>query len=179
MTGTIMTCAVLAQMLVRPWSQTNVPLAERVANDFKEKPAGAAFVHYAVPPMSEIQRLPDVYPEDAKPGAPVGIVLAKDAKIKYNYTSDFLKPLFCSVLSAAAAWAVNGICEKKLPAQGLTSVVGILTGENLAALLGIISAVAVYVLSLLVTRTLEKEEVIMLPGGRKIAKILEKYKLLG
>ena len=70
--------AVLAHLLVRPWSQTNEPLAERVAADFRNADANAALRHYAVRPMSGFQRLPDVYPEDAKPGAPVGIVLAKD-----------------------------------------------------------------------------------------------------
>ena len=34
-----------AQMLVRSGSPMNVPLAERVANDFKDKSVGAAFVH--------------------------------------------------------------------------------------------------------------------------------------
>ena len=70
--------AVFAQMLVRPWSQTNVPLADRVAADFKDTPPGAAFVHYDVPPMSGFQRLPDLYPEDGTPGGTVRVVMAKD-----------------------------------------------------------------------------------------------------
>ena len=78
MTGTIMTCAVLAQMLVRPWSQTNAPLDERVAADFKDKAHAEAFVHYAVPMASDLQRLPDVYPHDGAAGAPVRIVMAQD-----------------------------------------------------------------------------------------------------
>ena len=106
-------------------------------------------------------------------------VLSKDARIRYNYTADFIKPLICSVLCGVSAWAVNGICEKKLPAEGLSNVVSILSRENLAAVLGIVTAVIVYVIALLVTRTLAKDEVIMLPGGRKIAKVLEKYKLIG
>ena len=78
MTGTIMTCAVLAQMLVRPWSQTNAPLDERVAADFKDKAHAEVFVHYAVPMASDLQRLPDVYPHDGAAGAPVRIVMAQD-----------------------------------------------------------------------------------------------------
>ena len=106
-------------------------------------------------------------------------VLAKDTTLKYNVIADFIKPLFCAVLCGAAAWAVNGLCEKKLPEAGLSSVIGMLNGDNLATVFGIITAVVVYVIALLVTRTLEKDEVIMLPGGRKIAKVLEKYRLIG
>ena len=53
-----------AQFTVRPWTQDNAPLDERVAADFREIRHPAAFVHYAVPAMSPLQRLPDVYPED-------------------------------------------------------------------------------------------------------------------
>ena len=90
MTGTIMTCAVLAQMLVRPWSQANAPLAERVAADFRDKAHAEAFVHYAVPLASDIQRLPDVYPTDGLAGAPVRIVAAKD---EYEPGSILIYPL--------------------------------------------------------------------------------------
>ena len=77
MNSTLMMGAVFAQMLVRPWSQTNSPLDERVAADFKGG-ADAALVHYAVPAMSGVQRLPDVYPYDGQAGGTVGIVMAQD-----------------------------------------------------------------------------------------------------
>ena len=51
-------------------------LASRVAADFPKTTAGA-FVHYAVPPMSNIQRLPDLYPTDGEPGKAVRIFAAK------------------------------------------------------------------------------------------------------
>ncbi len=106
-------------------------------------------------------------------------VLAKDAKIKYDYKADFIKPLICAVLCGAAAWAVNGLGERFLPEKGLSNLIGMLNGDNLATVCAILAAVIVYVLALLFTRTLAKDEVIMLPGGRKIAKVLEKYKLIG
>ena len=65
----------VAQMIVRPWSQTNEALEKRVAADCAGRPA--ALAHYAVPAMSDLQRLPDVYPEDGQAGAPVTIVAAK------------------------------------------------------------------------------------------------------
>ena len=67
-----------AQFTVRPWTQDNAPLADRVAADFKDIKHQAAFVHYDVPAMSPLQRLPDVYPEDGVPGGTVRIVAAKD-----------------------------------------------------------------------------------------------------
>ena len=54
-------------------------VSARVAADFAGKiPKNAAFVHYAVPAMSDQPRLPDLYPIDGVAGAPVSIILAKD-----------------------------------------------------------------------------------------------------
>ena len=50
--------------------------ADRVRADFKDY-AGRTLVHYALPPMSESQRLPDAYPEDGRAGATVRIRAAK------------------------------------------------------------------------------------------------------
>ncbi|MBO5906070.1 MAG: hypothetical protein J6Q84_06605, partial [Kiritimatiellae bacterium] len=53
-----------------------VTLKERVAADFEGK--SGDFYHYAVPPMSSVQRLADAYPTDGTPGGSVNIVAAKD-----------------------------------------------------------------------------------------------------
>ena len=50
-------------------------LASRVAADFDR--ADQDFVHYAVPAMSNVQRLPDLYPTDGRAGRPVRIFAAK------------------------------------------------------------------------------------------------------
>ena len=51
----------------------------RVANDLKTLSSPpSTLLHYAVPPMSELQRLPDAYPLDGQAGAPVRIIAAKD-----------------------------------------------------------------------------------------------------
>ena len=52
--------------------------AARVALDVTNVTVQAPFIHYAVPPMSEYQRLPDLYPVDGEAGAPVRIVAAQD-----------------------------------------------------------------------------------------------------
>ena len=51
-------------------------LAARVAADFPKAPK-TDFLYYSVPAMSDVQRLPDVYPFDANPGEPVRIFAAK------------------------------------------------------------------------------------------------------
>ena len=79
-----------AQFTVRPWTQDNAPLADRVAADFKDVKHPAAFVHYDVPPMSSLQRLPDIYPEDGVAGGTVRIVAAKD---EYEPGSFLVYPL--------------------------------------------------------------------------------------
>ena len=52
-------------------------LAKRVAADFPGR-SGAAFHHYAVPAMSEQQRLPDAYPTDGRADGTVNVVVARD-----------------------------------------------------------------------------------------------------
>ena len=51
-------------------------LASRVAADFPKAPASDV-LFYAAPAMSDLQRLPDVYPYDAEPGQPVRIFAAQ------------------------------------------------------------------------------------------------------
>lgn len=51
--------------------------AVRVAGDFLNTPPKGPAVHYAVPAMSGVQRLPDAYPADGAPGAAVAIVAAR------------------------------------------------------------------------------------------------------
>ena len=53
-------------------------LAERVYCDVSNALPSAPFVHYAVPPMSDVQRLEDVYPIDGEASVPVRICAAKD-----------------------------------------------------------------------------------------------------
>ena len=52
--------------------------AVRVALDVTNAASQTPFIHYTVPPMSEVQRLPDLYPVDGEALAPVRIVAAQD-----------------------------------------------------------------------------------------------------
>ncbi len=129
-------------------------------------------------------------------GAPVGSILCyiiivglniffllRISKTKVNVLSVFLKPLFCAVLSAAAARASYGLVNKFLsPRLSGLSVSGIvariLSPNTFSVLIAIVAAVLVYVIALFLTKALSKDDIIMLPKGEKIAKRLEKYGLL-
>lgn len=102
--------------------------------------------------------------------------LSKTTGVGYDWRGTFMKPLFCAVLSGVAAWAVNGIYEHFIPEQGLG---GFFSSDNIAVFAAVFAAVVTYALALFATRTLSKDEIIMLPKGRKIVKVLEKYGLIG
>ena len=102
--------------------------------------------------------------------------LVKITEVKISFKSVFFKPLFCSALCAVGAWATSGLCRKFMPAFELNSRIDTST---VAAVVGILVAVIIYVLSLLFTKSIVREDVKMLPKGEKICKILEKYDLIG
>ena len=104
------------------------------------------------------------------------IVLKKETGMKFNWNSLLVKPLISSLLSGAAAYAVNGILNRLLEGYSINSV---LTAGNISTVIAVFAAVVVYAVSLLLTGSLEKSDITMLPKGEKIAKVLEKYGLLG
>lgn len=93
----------------------------------------------------------------------------KYTRIKVNIMSILIKPLIASVLCALAAWASNGLLNKFL---------GIFD-TRIITCVSIVIAGVVYVISLLITKAIAKDDVLMLPKGEKIAKILEKLHCLG
>ncbi|MBR3766874.1 MAG: polysaccharide biosynthesis protein [Clostridia bacterium] len=104
------------------------------------------------------------------------IVLRKETGSKYDIRTLLLKPLFCSVLSAVGAYAVNGICNYLMRGYDINSV---LSAGNISTVLAVFAAVLIYAVSLLLTGSLQRSDIRMLPKGEKIAKVLEKYGLLG
>jgi stage V sporulation protein B len=107
------------------------------------------------------------------------VVLAKETKLRYRWSSLVVRPFFAALISGAAAWLTNSIFEKALPAQGLTALWSRLSVDNIACVAGVLAAVLFYVIGLFALRAVTKDDISMLPGGRKIAKRLEKYGLLG
>ncbi len=112
-------------------------------------------------------------------GAPVGtigcyafIVLAslislkRLTKLSFHVGSVFIKPLLCGGMCVAAAWAGYGLLARVI-------------GQKTATVLAVILGGGIYLIALLVTKTLQKDDVLMLPKGEKIAKALEKRGFIG
>ncbi len=103
-------------------------------------------------------------------------VLKKQTGTGYDVKITVLKPVICSIVAAGAAWGVNRL---SLILLSWNSGEATLMQGNISTVLGVVAAVAVYAVMLLLTNTLQKSDVTMLPKGEKIAKVLEKYRLLG
>ena len=103
-------------------------------------------------------------------------VLKKETGIKLDWKTVLIKPLISSALCGVAAWGAYELISTNLVfgAEGSR-----LNGETLACIISIIIAVIVYAVCILVSKTIVKDDILMLPKGEKIAEILEKYKLLG
>lgn len=107
------------------------------------------------------------------------VVLKKETGLSYPWGSLFFRPLAAALTSGVGAWLTNSIFEKFLPAQGLTHIHWRLTSDNIACVVGVLAAVLFYAVALFAFGAVTKEDIIMLPKGRKIAKRLEKWGLIG
>ena len=87
-----------------------------------------------------------------------------------------VKPLIAAVLCGGAAYGSYIVLCNVLTFGDMSSR---LNGQSLSCLISIGVAVIVYAVSVLLMRTLVKDDILMLPKGEKLAKILEKYKLIG
>jgi len=105
-------------------------------------------------------------------GAPMGLLLCYAVTLTLNlvllrrtadgigrYLSMFGKPLAASVVMGGAAWAVYGLS------------VGLL-GNTLALMAAIGVAAAIYLVLVLALRAVSRDDVMLMPKGEKIAKIL-------
>lgn len=100
------------------------------------------------------------------------IALIRTTKVKLNFMSILIKPLVCSVLCGIAAYTSHGIFNTLLPdiTKGGHSVTNVI-----ATVIAVFFAVIVYAISMLLVNGIAKEDIITLPKGEKIAKILAKY----
>ena len=93
------------------------------------------------------------------------IAINRHAQIKINLYSTFILPIGCGVLCGIGAKVSYYLFD-------------ILFSERLATVLGIGVAVAIYGISILLTKGITKKDFLMIPKGEKIAKVLEKIHLL-
>lgn len=101
--------------------------------------------------------------------------LLRTARVRVNWVSVFVKPLFSAVLCGVAAFTSYGLFSNILPdiSRGDFSVTNIL-----ATCFAVIFAVAVYAIAMFLVGGIAKSDVKMLPKGEKIAKLLAKYGFL-
>jgi len=111
------------------------------------------------------------------------ISLLRISKVKVRWLSIFGKPFICALLCGVTAFASNKILSTLLP-QWLSFIPSdttesVLNTGTVSAVIAIGLAAIVYLVSLLLIKGIAREDVSVLPKGEKIAKTLEKYKLLG
>lgn len=76
-----------------------------------------------------------------------------------KYTQVFLKPLIASVVMGAAAWACHGLLNRFL-------------GNSLATVGGILVGMIVYIILIVALKAISPDDLALMPGGSKIAKVL-------
>ena len=95
------------------------------------------------------------------------IVLSKTIKLNLNFKKFILKPVI--------ATAAMCICSYYL----YTLMMGSIISAKLATILAIIIAVIIYLVMVVVLKVFDEDEITMIPYGKKIYKILEKYGIYG
>ena len=95
---------------------------------------------------------------------------------KINFVSTMIKPLICAGACAFTAFITNSILSNILTFGDAGSK---LNGANISTLISVGVAVVVYAVCLLIIKGIAYDDLVMLPKGKKIAKTLEKYGLIG
>ena len=104
------------------------------------------------------------------------IMLLKISKVKINLMSVFIKPFLCACLSTGVGYMAYKGIEHFFPVSDYTQRIN---GATVSCIISIGIIMVVYLISMLLIRGLSSDDIKMLPKGEKIAKMLEKYKLLG
>ena len=101
--------------------------------------------------------------------------LLRTARVRVNWASVFVKPLFAAVLCGVSAFTSYGLFANILPdiSRGGLSVTNVLSTG-----IAVIFAVFVYAVAMFLVGGIAKSDVKMLPKGEKIAKLLAKYGFL-
>ena len=90
--------------------------------------------------------------------------LSKNIKLDLTVSKFVLKPILAVI--------IMGICSY----FSYSMLLGIIT-QKLATIIAIIIAVIIYALAIIALKVFSEEEIKMMPGGKKICKVLEKLKV--
>ncbi len=91
--------------------------------------------------------------------------LCRTTKIVPDFVSIFVKPLLASILCALAAYFSEQFFD-------------IFVTQKIATVLAVFTAIIVYVAALLLFRAVKREDILQMPKGNKILKVLEKRRLI-
>lgn len=92
-------------------------------------------------------------------------VLCRETKIVPDFVSIFVKPLLAGVVCGAAAYFSEMLYD-------------LFFKQTIATILAVCTAILVYIISLFVFKAIKREDVLQMPKGNKIVKLLEKRKLI-
>lgn len=90
------------------------------------------------------------------------IFLCRETHVVPNFMSVFIKPLLASGLCVIAAYVVQILAAKFI-------------SDKLATCIAIVVAGVIYVIALLCIKAINRDDVLMLPKGQKIARIFESH----
>ena len=92
--------------------------------------------------------------------------LRKVADIRMQLRRTFVRPAIASIGCCAAAWVTNLVMSQ-------------FVSGRISAVVAIAVAAVFYVILLFFTKTLQKDDILLLPKGQKVAEVLEKYGWIG
>ena len=92
-------------------------------------------------------------------------VLCRETKIVPDFVSIFVKPLLAGIVCGAAAFFSEMFYD-------------FFFRQTIATILAVFTAIVVYIIALFVFRAIKREDVLQMPKGNKIIKLLEKRKLI-
>lgn len=92
--------------------------------------------------------------------------LCRETKIIPNFVSILIKPLLAAIICGVGAYISEILFD-------------MIFSQKIATCLAVISAVVIYIVFLFVFKAIKREDVLQMPKGNKIIKVLEKHKLIG
>ena len=92
-------------------------------------------------------------------------VLCRETKIVPDFVSIFVKPLFAGIVCGVAAYFSEIFFDLFL-------------AQRIATLLAVVAAIVAYIIALFLFKAIKREDILQMPKGNKIIKILEKRKLI-
>ena len=92
------------------------------------------------------------------------ISLKRNIKLDLTVFKFVIKPILATI--------IMGICSYFI----YSNLLGIINGK-LATIIAIIIAIVIYALAIIALKVFKKEEILMMPAGNKICKLLERLKI--